>query len=121
VSAIYCDVMIPNTYAAGSAAQVLVYVASNDATAGHTANFQSSDVAVAATSGNLQVGTLTSSSALPYTTTSTAYQQVLLTFAVNSSLAAGEKLIVKIGTAGTGTPPANNMIVYPYLQLSQTF
>jgi hypothetical protein len=117
----FCDVMIPTTLTPGSTAQVLLYIAANDATAGHTANFQSSDVAVAATSGNLQVGTLTSSSALPYTTTSTAYQQVLLTFAVNSSLSAGQKLIVKIGTSGTGTPPAANMIVYPYLQLSQNF
>lgn len=117
---LYCDVTVPENLAATPDASVILEIAANDATAGHTANFKTEDN-VQASGTTLNIGALTASAPITYTTTATAYQQVVLTSAVNSSLVAGEKLVVAIVEATTGTSPTANMIVYPYLIVNESF
>lgn len=99
---------------APTSASIILEVFSGDATAGHTANFQTSDAVV--NTGTLNVGSLTSASAQTYTT-STAYARSTLTFAVQSSLVNNGLLIIKVATVTSGTHPTTNMYVLPYLKL----
>lgn len=98
-----------------SSASLILEVFSGDSTAGHTANFQTSDLIV--NTGTMNVGALTSASAQTYTTTATAYQRVTLTFAVQTALVSNGVLVIKVATATTGTSPTTNMYVLPYLKL----
>jgi hypothetical protein len=109
---INCEVFIPT---AASGATLVLDIFTNDATAGHAALFQTCDTQI--TTGTLQVGSLTCASAQTYTTTSTAYQRVTLTFNVQSTLVNNGMLVVKIGTSPTGTAPAANMLVFPHFIL----
>lgn len=106
------EVYVPT---AQTGATLVLDIYDSDAVAGHTANFQTCDNVI--TTGTLQVGALTCAAAQTYTTTSTAYQRVTLTFAVQSALTNGAMLVVKIGVAPTGTQPATNLIVYPHFIL----
>jgi hypothetical protein len=112
-SYINCTVYVPT---AQSGATIVLDIAANDATAGHTANFQTCDGVI--NSGTINLGTaLTCASAQTFTTTSTAYNRVTLTFNVQSTLSNGSILVVKIATATTGTQPTANMTVYPHFVL----
>lgn len=99
-----------------SSANIVLEIFTGDSTAGHTANFQTSDAIV--NTGTMNVGSLTSAAAQTYTTTATAYQRVTQTFAVQSALVANGVLIIKVATATTGTAPSTNMYVLPYLKLN---
>jgi hypothetical protein len=112
-------VRIPNTVAATPNASIVLEICSADGTAGHTANFTTSDAVITA-SASFNVGALSSAAAQTYTTTSTAYARVTKTFAVQSTVAANNILVVKIATSTTGTAPTSNMLVLPYLKIDQT-
>jgi hypothetical protein len=107
-----CEVYIP---AAQTGATLVVDVFSADSTAGHTANIQTCDAIV--NTGSLNVGALTCASAQTFTTNSTAYGRVTLTFNVQSTLVNGGILAVKIGTSPTGTAPTSDLILYPHFVL----
>jgi len=112
-TSINCTVYIPT---AQSGATLVLDVATSDNTSGHTANFQTCDAVV--NSGTLNPsGALTCATAQTFTTTSTAYNRVTLTFNVQSTLANGSILLVKIGTTPTGTAPTANLLVYPHFVL----
>ena len=110
---INCTVYIPT---AATGATIVLDIAANDSTAGHTANFQTCDEVI--NTGTINLGSsLTCASAQTFTTTSTAYNRVTLTFNVQSTLSNGSILVVKILTATTGTAPTANMLVYPHFVL----
>jgi len=104
--AMYCQFHIPHPLAGTPNANIVLVLDSNDSTAGHTTQFTTSDV-VASTTVN--VGSLSAAGSQNYTTTSTAYAPVTLTFAVQSTVAADNLLIVKIAAAATGTAPTNDI------------
>lgn len=107
-----CQVYIP---IAQSGATVAVDVWSSDSTAGHTASITYADGVI--NSGTMNIGSLTSASPQTFTTTSTANNRVTLTFNVQSTLANGSILVVKIGTTPTGTAPTANLNIYPHFIL----
>jgi len=107
-----CTVYVPT---AQTGATIVLDIAANDATAGHTANFQTCDGVI--NSGTIDTGALTCAAAQTFTTTTTANNRVSLTFNVQSTLANGSMLVVKILTATSGTPPTANMTVYPHFIL----
>ena len=109
---INCTVYIP---AAQAGATVAVDVWSSDSTAGHTASITYADVVI--NSGTMNIGSLTSASNQTFTTTSTANNRVTLTFSVQSTLSNGSILVVKIGTAPTGTAPTANLNIYAHFIL----
>lgn len=110
---INCTVYIPT---AKAGATLVLDIAANDATAGHTANFQTCDAVI--NTGTINpAGALTCAANQTFTTTSTAYNRVTLTFNVQSTLSNGSILLVKIGTSPTGTPPTANLLVYPHFVL----
>lgn len=98
-----------------SSANIILEIFSNDATAGHTANFQTSDAVI--NTGTMNIGSLTSAASQTYTTTTTAYARTTLTFAVQSALVSNGILVIKVATAPTGTQPTANICVLPYLKL----
>jgi hypothetical protein len=110
---INCTVFIPT--GPGVSKQIVLDIAANDATAGHTANFQTCDQVI--NSGTINAGALTCAANQTFTTTSTAYNRVTLTFAVQSTLSNNSILVVKIATSTTGTAPVANMLVYPHFIL----
>lgn len=112
---IFCSIRIPHTVASTPNASIVLVLAANDGTAGHTDSFTTSD-AMATTSIN---PSLTSASAQNYTTTSTAYAPVTLTFAVQSTVAADNMLIVQIHQAASNSV-TNNVFVWPYLKIDVT-
>lgn len=112
VTYINCTVFVP---AAQAGATIVLDIVANDATAGHTANFQTCDIVI--NSGTVNIGALTCAANQTFTTTSTAYNRVTLTFNVQSTLANNSILVVKIATSTTGTPPTANMLVYPHFIL----
>jgi hypothetical protein len=65
----------------------------------------------------VNVGALTCAAAQTFTTAATAYQRVTLTFNVQSTLSNGCILVVKIGTAPTGTAPTSDILIYPHFVL----
>lgn len=105
-------VFIPTAQAG---AQVILDIASADSTAGHTANFQTSDGIL--NSGSINIGALTSAAAQTFTTTSTAYNRVTLSFNVQTTLVNNCVLVVKIACIPTGTQPTSNLLVYPHFIL----
>jgi hypothetical protein len=107
-----CTVFVP---AAQSGATIVLDIAANDATAGHTASFQTCDSVI--NSGTINAGSMTCAAAQTFTTTSTAYNRVSLTFNVQSTLANGSMLVLKILTSTSGTAPTANMLVYPHFVL----
>lgn len=108
-----CTVYVPT---AQTGATLVLDIASADSTAGHTANFQTCDGVV--NTGTINLGSaLTCASAQTFTTTSTAYNRVSLTFNVQSTLANGSLLAVKIGVTPAGTAPTQNLLVYPHFIL----
>ena len=109
---INCTVYIP---AAQAGATVAVDVWSSDSTAGHTASITYADGVI--NSGTMNTGSLTSASNQTFTTTSTANNRVTLTFSVQSTLSNGSILVVKIGTAPTGTAPTANLNIYAHFIL----
>jgi hypothetical protein len=110
---INCTVFIP---VAASGATLVLDIATADDTAGHTASFETCDGVV--NSGTINVASaLTCATAQTFTTTSTAYHRVKLTFAVQSTLSNGSILVVKILTSPTGTAPTANLLVYPHFVL----
>jgi hypothetical protein len=109
---INCTIYIPT---AATGATIVLDIAANDGTAGHTANFQTCDGVI--NSGTINTGSLTCAAAQTFTTTSTAYNRVTLTFNVQSTLSNGSILVVKILTSTTGTAPTANMLVYPHFVL----
>lgn len=113
-----CMVRIPHPVASPANASIVLEVAANDATAGHTANFQACDkIITSAASFNVAAPSCASNQA--FTTTTTAYGRSTLTYAVQSTVAADNLLVVKVATAPTGTQPGANMLVYPYLKIDQ--
>jgi hypothetical protein len=116
-SAIYCRVRIPHAVASTPGGNLVLTVSANDSTAGHTANFQTCDSVVSAT---INVGPLSCATAQSFTTTTASYAPVTLSFPVQSPLAADEFLVVKIATSASGTAPAANMHVWPYLEINET-
>lgn len=116
-----CMIQIPAAVAVTPNASIILNIAANDNSGTHTANYQTCDNVVLNVSGvsSLNVGALTCAVAQLYTTTTTAYSRVPLTFAVQSTVAGNNFLIVKIATTTTGTAPGNNMFVYPYLKIDQ--
>jgi hypothetical protein len=111
-SAIYCTVFIP---AAQTGATLVLDIAANDGTAGHTANFQTCDGVI--NSGTINIGALTCAANQAFTTTSTAYTRVTLTFNVQSTLSNNSILVVKIATSTTGTAPVANMLLFAHFIL----
>lgn len=111
-TSINCTVFIPT---AQTGATFVLDIAANDATAGHTANFQTCDGLI--NSGSINIGALTCATAQTFTTTSTAYNRVTLTFNVQTTLQNNSVLVVKIATAPTGTAPTSNLLVYPHFVL----
>lgn len=109
---ITCTVFIPSAQAG---ATLVLDIAANDSTAGHTANFQTCDQVI--NSGTINIGAPTCAANQTFTTTATAYNRVTLTFNVQSTLANNSILVVKIATSTTGTPPTANMLVYPHFIL----
>ena len=109
---INCEVYVST---AQTGATLVVDVFSADSTAGHTANIQTCDAVI--TTGSLNVGALSCASAQTFTTTSSAYHRVTLTFNVQSTLSDGCILAVKIGTAPTGTAPTSDILIYPHFVL----
>lgn len=109
---INCEVYIST---AQTGATLVVDVFSADATAGHTASIQTCDAQI--TNGSLNVGSLSCAAAQTFTTTTTAYQRVTLTFNVQSTLSNGGVLAVKIGTSPTGTAPTSDLLIYPHFVL----
>lgn len=109
---INCTVYIPT---AQTGATIALDIAANDSTAGHTASFQTCDGVI--NSGSINTGSLSCASGQTFTTTSTAYNRVTLTFNVQSTLANGSMLVVKIGVSPTGTAPTANLLVYPHFIL----
>jgi hypothetical protein len=109
---INCTVYIPT---AQTGATVVVDVWSSDSTAGHTASITYADGVI--NTGTMNIGALTSASNQTFTTTSTANNRATLTFNVQSTLSNGSILVVKIGTAPTGTAPTANINVYPHFIL----
>ena len=109
---INCTVYVPT---AQTGATLVLDIAANDGTAGHTASFQTCDGVI--NSGTINTGALTCAAAQTFTTTSTAYNRVSLTFNVQSTLANGSLLVVKILTSTSGTAPTANMLVYPHFIL----
>jgi len=107
-----CQVFIPT---AQTGATLVLDIAANDGTAGHTASFQTCDGVI--NSGTINTGSLTCAVAQTFTTTSTAYNRVTLTFNVQSTLSNNSILVVKIGVSPTGTAPTANLIVYPHFIL----
>ena len=107
-----CQVFIPT---AQTGATLVLDIAANDGTAGHTASFQTCDGVI--NSGTINTGSLTCAGAQTFTTTSTAYNRVTLTFNVQSTLSNNSILVVKIGVSPTGTAPTANLIVYPHFIL----
>lgn len=107
-----CTVYIPT---AQSGATVAVDVWSSDSTSGHTASITYADGVI--NSGTMNIGSLTAASPQTFTTTSTANNRVTLTFNVQSTLSNGSILVVKIGTAPTGTAPTANINIYPHFIL----
>lgn len=117
-SFITCMVRIPHPLAVTPNASIVLELAANDGTAGHTASFQSCDIAITATA-SLNVGAPTCAANQLYTTTATAYSRVTLTYAVQSTVTADNLLVVKIATSTSGTQPTNNIFLYPYLKIDQ--
>ena len=109
---INCEVYIST---AQTGATLVVDVFSADSNAGHTANIQTCDAVI--TTGTVNVGALTCAAAQTFTTAATAYQRVTLTFNVQSTLSNGCILVVKIGTAPTGTAPTSDILIYPHFVL----
>jgi len=109
---INCTVYVP---AAQTGATIVLDIAANDATAGHTASFQTCDGVI--NSGTINTGSLSCAAAQTFTTTSTAYNRVSLTFSVQSTLGNGSLLVLKILTSTSGTAPTANMLVYPHFVL----
>jgi len=105
-ASLYCQFHVP-TNVTGSP-HIVVSFAANDATSGHTTNFTEGDVVG---TSNAQTGSFTSGSAQTYTTTSTAWAVVTKTFAVQSTVAAEDILVVKIAASTTGTAPTNDIAV----------
>lgn len=118
-SFITCMVRIPQTVAVTPNASIILELAVNDATAGHTANFQTCDITIGA-SATINVGGLSCAGNQAFTTTATAFQRVTLTYAVQSTVAANNILVVKISTTTTGTQPVANMLLWGYLKIDQT-
>jgi hypothetical protein len=112
-SYIMCTIFLPN--GPGTNNHIILDIAANDATAGHTANFQTCDQVI--NSGTINIGALTCAPNQAFTTTATAYNRVTLTFNVQSTISVNSILVVKIATSTTGTQPANNMLVYPHFVL----
>jgi len=110
---INCTVYVPT---AQTGATLVLDIATSDSTAGHTATFQTCDGLI--TSGTINLASaLTCAATQTFTTTSTAYNRVTLTFNVQSTLASGGILVVKIATSPTGTAPTANLLVYPHFIL----
>lgn len=109
---INCMIYIPTSQVG---ATIVLDIEANDATAGHTANFQTCDQVI--NSGTINIGALTCAANQTFTTTTTAYNKVSLTFNVQSTLSNGSILVIKIATSTTGTPPTADMFVYPHFVL----
>jgi hypothetical protein len=107
-----CTVYIPS---AQTGATVAVDVWSSDATAGHTASITYADGVI--NSGTINIGSLTAASPQTFTTTGVSYNRATLTFNVQSGLSNGSILVVKIGTAPTGTAPTANLNVWAHFIL----
>jgi hypothetical protein len=122
ITSIYCQALVPNNVAVTPNANIVVWIASNDGTAGHTAVFGICDNVVLNASGtsSINVGALTCGSTTHYVTTSTAYARAKLTFSVSSTVLANNLLIIQIAMTTSGTPPAADMFVTAYLQIDQT-
>jgi hypothetical protein len=109
---INCTVFVPTVQ---TGATLVLDISANDATAGHTANFQTCDGVI--NSGTINIGSLTCAANQTFTTTSTAYNRVTLTFNVQSTLANNSILVVKIATSPTGTAPTANLLVQAHFIL----
>jgi len=115
---IFCSVRIPNTVAETPDAHVVIDLAANDATAGHTAAFKTCDNIT--TTLNLQVGALTCEATQNYTSTATAYANTELTFDINAAVVANQILVVNINQATGGANTANVIMPKPMLKIDLT-
>lgn len=111
-----CIMRIPHGLTGSHTATVILEIAANDATAGHTANFQSCDVIIT-TGASINVAAPTCATNQAFTTTTTAYARSTLSFAVQSTIAANNLLVIKVATSTTGTQPTANMLVWAYLRI----
>jgi hypothetical protein len=110
---INCTVYIPT---AQTGATIVLDIATGDGTAGHQATFQTCDAVI--NSGTINPTSISGcASTQTFTTTSTVDNRVTLTFPVQSTLANGSWLVVKILTTPSGTAPTSNMFIYPHFVL----
>jgi hypothetical protein len=114
---IVCTIRVPHNLAGTPAAKIVLDIFANDASAGHTANWQICDTVVSTT---LNVNPTSCAANQAYTTTSTAYAPVELTFSAQATVAADNLWIVKISTSTTGTAPTNNMLFMVWAKFDQT-
>ncbi len=114
---IYCTVRIPHNVSATPNANIVLDTAIN-VTSGNVV-LQTSDAAVGA-SGSVNPASLTSATAQTVTVPATAYNRFTTTFAVQSSVAADNLLIVKIHQNSTSTAAANLLLVGEYLKIDET-
>jgi hypothetical protein len=112
---LYCSIRLPDTVTT-TTAHVILEMAANDATAGHTDAIQTCDNII--TTGTIDVGALTCAANQDFTTTATAYQRVTLTYVVQASVAAGNILVVKIHQTQSAVVTAN-LFMWPYVQINQ--
>jgi hypothetical protein len=113
-----CTIRIPHNVATVPSANIVLDMAANDGTASHTDAINTADAVVTATA-SINPASLSSASAQNYTTTSTAYSRVTLTFAVQSTVIADNILIVDIHQAASNSVTNNLLIFGAYLQINQ--
>jgi hypothetical protein len=111
---IFCSIRVPSSTT--STPHILLDPGSADTASGHTASLQTCDVQT--TSLNLQAGTLTCASAQNYSSTTTAYSVTELSFAVQSTVTAGQILVVKIHQASGGTNTSNIVMPPPKYKIN---
>ena len=114
-ASLYCFIKIPGNVDATPAASLLLEMAANDSTAGHTDVFTGSDIVI--TTGAIDVGSLTAESGITFTTTATAYARVTGTASIAATVAANNILVVKIVQTASNSV-TNNVFMWPYLQIT---
>ena len=110
---LYFTLKLPHVIPAGAAKLILDTLSSSDATAGHTMTFKTCDVLVTTT---YNVGALSCTATQDFTTASTAYSPVTLTFALNSTPIADALLVVAVHATAKLNITANVLMNGVYLE-----
>lgn len=111
---IWCSIRVPSNTT--STPHILLDPGSADTTNGHTATLKTCDVQT--TSLNFQVGSLTCASTQNYSSTTTAYSVTELSFAVQSTVTAGQILVVDIKQASGGSNTSNVVMSPPKYKIN---